>query len=307
MKKKLIIALGILAAIALGAYIAIKRMYANAERNVATEQAINIGASELAAAFSNNETTANTQYLNKTVAANGVVSSIDTLEAGSMQIHFAGVQALFKTPPVVAIGDTVSIKGICTGLVNEVNITESILLSNKKFVAQANHTTLVANDKKLPIDSLTKPNILTTNKAQITFDAGGGVEDIKATNLQVFASLSPDGKITFKAGILGFKFSDALMQQHFNEEYIESKKYPTAKFEGTTLKPIDITKDGSQEVTINGKLTLHGQSNNFATKAIFIVKGGKVKAEAQFNIALKDYKVKAAAADDAKITVKASF
>lgn len=311
MKKKLLIAVAILAALGLGAFIVIKSMYAKAERNVANEEAVSVDAAALSSAFSSNEASANTQYLNKTVAVTGVVNSIDTIDATTTQVHFDGVQALFKTSHGIGVGDTVSIKGIVTGLVNEVGITESILTSSKKFVAPvvAPNTKPQVESKPTTIDTATKAKaaILTTNKAQITFDAGGGVEDIKATNQQVFSSLSPEGKLSFKAGMLGFKFADALMQQHFNEEYIESKKYPTATFEGQLAKPIDLTKDGTYNVDVTGKLSMHGESKNLTTKGSITVKGGKVNCEAKFDIALKDFKVKAAAADDAKITVKATF
>jgi polyisoprenoid-binding protein YceI len=91
----------------------------------------------------------------------------------------------------------------------------------------------------------------------------------------------------------GFEFEKALMQEHFNENYVESHKFPKAEFKGQIINSseIDFAKDGSYPAKVKGKLTIHGETKDVETLGTIEVKNGKMDANADFNIALEDYKI----------------
>ena len=133
-----------------------------------------------------------------------------------------------------------------------------------------------------------------TKNAMIRFYSKAQLEKIEGISRQVNAALvNPSGDLAFKVLIKSFNFDKALMQEHFNENYMESDKYPEATFLGkvTNFKEISISKDGSYPATVEGKLTIHGQTQTVKETGTIEVKGGIVTAKAKFNILLSDYKI----------------
>ena len=321
MKKKIFIIIGIIVLIAAAGFIILKIMTKNAERHVETEKAIIVTARQLALAFGKTEDSANKAFLNKTLEVSGLVTTVDSNDNHQSVLLFqsndgtAGVACTFKTKiENVQVGNTITCKGICTGFLSNVTITDCILINNVQGV-QTIQLPKEAIDspkiKKKTVDTIVSKKITTynTSKAQIKFDAGGGVEDIKATNNQTEASISESGAIKFKVPMLGFKFSDALMQQHFNEEYVESSKFPTASFTGNIEKvsSIDFTKDGIHSAVVTGNLTMHGVTQKINTKATLTIKSGKLSAESNIDIKMADYKISTDATSAAVLTISCNF
>jgi polyisoprenoid-binding protein YceI len=91
----------------------------------------------------------------------------------------------------------------------------------------------------------------------------------------------------------GFEFKKALMQEHFNENYVESDKYPKAEFRGqvTNNNEIAYTKDGSYNAHVKGKLTLHGQTKDVEADGKITVKSGKLVLTSKFNILMSEYDI----------------
>jgi polyisoprenoid-binding protein YceI len=83
------------------------------------------------------------------------------------------------------------------------------------------------------------------------------------------------------------------MQQHFNEDYMESDKYPKAFFKGVivNISSINFSKDGSYPGTVKGTLTIHNVSKEIEVPGTFIIHGGNISAKAQFTVALADYNI----------------
>ena len=136
-------------------------------------------------------------------------------------------------------------------------------------------------------------NFMTKN-GKISFFSKTSLENINAVNNQVVSVfLGGKGEIAFSVIIKGFLFKKALMQEHFNEEYLESDKYPKATFKGviTDISKLNLASDGTYPVNVKGDLSLHGVTRNIETKALFTVKSGKVSSTADFNILLADYKI----------------
>ncbi|MEO8235207.1 MAG: YceI family protein [Flavobacterium sp.] len=109
-----------------------------------------------------------------------------------------------------------------------------------------------------------------TKAGQITFEASvPSFEEVKATNkLSACVLNTKTGEIASVAMIKSFKFKSSLMQEHFNENYIESDKYPKAIFKGK-IENFDILKltTQKQEFTIKGTIELHGKSKNISVVA----------------------------------------
>ncbi|MBT6234618.1 YceI family protein [Bacteroidia bacterium] len=155
-----------------------------------------------------------------------------------------------------------------------------------------------------------------TNTGTIDFFSHTPVEDISAVNHKVKTAFSSaNGKIQFSVLIKDFEFEKALMQEHFNENYMESTKYRTATFSGTItdIAKIKVSTDGTYTSQVTGKLTIKDVTKEVATTGTFTVKGGVVNAKAAFNLNPSDYNVKIPRtvmnkiSDDIKISIDADY
>ncbi len=134
-----------------------------------------------------------------------------------------------------------------------------------------------------------------TKTAKISFNNKTNVQTIDAVNNAVTAVIdSKTGTVAFSLLIKSFTFSKALMQQHFNDNYMESGKYPKADFKGTITNNADIkyTTNGTYTAKVKGKLTMHNITKDVTTNATITVKDGKVSAATNFAVALADYNIK---------------
>ena len=116
--------------------------------------------------------------------------------------------------------------------------------------------------------------------------------------------------------IKAFEFDHALMQEHFNENYMESDKYPQATFKGNVenMNQVDMTKDGTYNVKVKGNLTIHGVTKEVEAPGTLTVKGGKLTAgNSTFQVKPEDYGisipsvVRQKIADQMKVTVDLAF
>ncbi len=109
-----------------------------------------------------------------------------------------------------------------------------------------------------------------TKNGNINFEASvPAFEEIKAKNENVTCILNTKtGEIASLALIKGFRFKIALMEEHFNENYMESDKYPKATFKGTIIN-FDLSKLTTTytEYTVKGKLEIHGKSKDISSLA----------------------------------------
>ncbi len=131
-----------------------------------------------------------------------------------------------------------------------------------------------------------------TKNGNISFFSSMAMENIEAHNKQVNAAIdSKTGDFVVKVLIKSFEFEKALMQEHFNENYMESDKFPNATLSGKikNIADIDFAKDGTYPADVEGKLTIHGVTKDVTEKGTITVKGGKVNAISTFNVTLADY------------------
>ncbi|MCM8568680.1 YceI family protein [Gramella jeungdoensis] len=100
-----------------------------------------------------------------------------------------------------------------------------------------------------------------TTSASVRFYSSAPVEDIEAISKEGVSVINSDnGDISFKVKMRSFRFEKALMQEHFNENYMESEKFPDASFKGKSVGQIDISSTKPQKVIFKGKFTVHGVS-----------------------------------------------
>lgn len=134
-----------------------------------------------------------------------------------------------------------------------------------------------------------------TRNGTVRFEAEGPVkDDVKAVNNQAACVLNAaSGEVVFQIAIKSFVFKKALMQEHFNENYLESHKFPKAVLKGTIIDfaKLDLSKDGSYDVAVSGELEIHGVKQQVTEKGKLIVKDGKIELQSSFWVTLADYDI----------------
>lgn len=134
-----------------------------------------------------------------------------------------------------------------------------------------------------------------TKTAVVSFESKTPMENISATNKSGTCVLdAATGNVEFAVLIKGFQFEKALMQEHFNENYLESSKYPKAVFKGKLegVNTSELTKTGKYKAKANGQLTLHGVTKPHSSDVMLEVKDGKIMSSSTFTITVADYDIK---------------
>ncbi|MFB9842375.1 YceI family protein [Mucilaginibacter ginsenosidivorans] len=134
--------------------------------------------------------------------------------------------------------------------------------------------------------------LFATKTGQIKFNASSPLEQIVAINNQVDSKMiDKTGQIVFSALIKSFKFENQLMEDHFNENYMESSKIPKAEFKGyiTNVSSVDFSKNGKYPITVEGTLAMHGVSQKVSTAGSIIIENGKPSISGSFKVKIKDY------------------
>ena len=89
-----------------------------------------------------------------------------------------------------------------------------------------------------------------------------------------------------------FKFESSFMEEHFNENYMESEKYPFSTFKGKIQEKVDYTKNGEYKVTCKGTMDMHGVSKEIIAPGTLKINGTQVTLESKFKIKIADFKIK---------------
>ena len=144
-----------------------------------------------------------------------------------------------------------------------------------------------------------------TKNAKIDFFSVAPLEDIEAKNKTASAVLdTKTGILQFSVLMQGFEFDKALMQEHFNENYVESNKFPKAEFKGNIINNAEINyqKAGTYTAKVKGTMSFHGIVKDMETTATIKVNDDNLKAESVFNLLLSDYNIKRPAVVKDKIS-----
>ena len=129
---------------------------------------------------------------------------------------------------------------------------------------------------------------------KVSFFSSAPMEDIEAHNQQAVSVLDiGTGELVASVLMRSFNFRKALMEEHFNENYVESHKYPKATFKGRVLNfsELDLSKEGKYPLMIKGEITLHGVTQTVNIKAEAVVSDGTIRARAVFPLRVKDFEI----------------
>ena len=140
---------------------------------------------------------------------------------------------------------------------------------------------------------------------KITFFSHTALEDISATDtIATFLLNTKSNQVIASVDVRGFRFTNPLMEEHFNENYMETSKqgpkdskgnatYPNrmATFNGKVNEVIDYTKDGTHNVTMTGDLTIHNVKKPRTLNATMVIKGGVITVDCKFSVLLLDHNI----------------
>ncbi|MEN8137612.1 MAG: YceI family protein [Bacteroidota bacterium] len=135
-------------------------------------------------------------------------------------------------------------------------------------------------------------DIYFTKTGTVVFDSSTPLETIHAENKQVTSFLkTSNGELNFAALIKSFRFKNALMEEHFNENFIESSRFPKAVFKGKIVNwpEMDLSVEEEQEADVEGDLTLHGVTRKIEAKAILLPNNGKISGTSEFIVSAEDF------------------
>jgi len=135
--------------------------------------------------------------------------------------------------------------------------------------------------------------IYQTVNGKISFSSEAPLELIRASSGELAGLLDNDKKtFSFKINIRSFQgFNSPLQREHFNENYMESDKFPQASFSGKIIEEVDLSKDGDYEVRAKGILTIHGVSQERIIKTNVSVKNKKITITGKFSVLLSDHNI----------------
>ncbi len=138
-----------------------------------------------------------------------------------------------------------------------------------------------------------KAQLYKSQEGSITFFSKAPLEDIDASSKKIISIINTSSKeIVFGIAIKSFQFRIQKMEDDFNEDFMESDKYPDATYKGKINEEINWEKDGTYRITAKGILTIHGVSNERLDTAMVSIVGGKISLSSDFLIRVSDYKIK---------------
>lgn len=143
------------------------------------------------------------------------------------------------------------------------------------------------------LSSLHAQQIYISRNASVSFFSSTVVEDIEGKSTTASAALDIKSKnIVVKVSNTSFQFKKKLMQEHFNENYMESDQFPYSIFNGKITDDVDLSKEGTFNVNVSGTLSVHGISKPYQTKAAITVEKGVISAKTVFKVKIEDHQIK---------------
>ena len=126
----------------------------------------------------------------------------------------------------------------------------------------------------------------------ISFYSKAPLEDIEAHSREMSGAIRANTcELAFSVPINTYQFKKSLMQQHFNDRYMESDKYPKATFTGKINETPDLTQPGTYPVTATGKLTVHGVPQDRTIQGTLVSDGKKLQLTTDFKVKVADHQI----------------
>ena len=134
--------------------------------------------------------------------------------------------------------------------------------------------------------------VFIAKKSEISFFSEAVMENIEAVNHKSSSLLNTEtNQLVFKVPIGAFEFEKDLMKEHFNENYMETEKFPKGSFNGTLNGDIDYSKDGTYPAKAVGKLIIHGVEKERTMEGNVVVKDGVISLTSEFMVKLADHDI----------------
>ena len=137
-------------------------------------------------------------------------------------------------------------------------------------------------------------NLYQTKTGLISFFSETPVRNIEAINNLVASLINTEtGEVVFSVPVKEFKFEKSLMEEHFNENYMESTKFPKATFKGkiTNMSAVNLAVNGDYRAAIQGDITIHGVTKPIQADATLSVSNGLIHGVSKFDLLVADYNI----------------
>lgn len=136
-------------------------------------------------------------------------------------------------------------------------------------------------------------SVFETANGVVSFKSEAPLEIIRASSNQLIGLLDISKKnFSFSINMNSFQgFNSPLQRTHFNENYVESEKYPQASFKGKIIEDADLSKNGVYDLRAKGIFTIHGVSQERIIKATATVNNNTIKIESKFFVSLSDHNI----------------
>jgi polyisoprenoid-binding protein YceI len=142
------------------------------------------------------------------------------------------------------------------------------------------------------IPSFVKAQLVSTASGTASFFSQTPVEDINAQSQKMLGVMNiKTNELALSIDNVTFVFPNKLMQEHFNEKYMESEKYPKSTFKGKISEAVNLTNDGEYKVTVVGKLNIHGVEQERTITGTIVVSKGVVTIKSDFMVKVADHKI----------------
>ena len=137
-------------------------------------------------------------------------------------------------------------------------------------------------------------SVYEVQKSTITFNSDAPNELIKATSKKLRGLINPAKKqFAFRVEVSSFEgFNSPLQREHFNENYMESFKYPNITFSGKIIEDVDLSEDGKYKVRAKGELNVHGVARDRIIYADVVTRKGSMEVSSDFRVALAEHDIK---------------
>ena len=138
-----------------------------------------------------------------------------------------------------------------------------------------------------------KAQLFSTTTGEVSFFSKTPMEDIDAVNKSVNSIINTaTNDVAVQMRITNFVFPNKLMQEHFNENYLESEKFPSATFKGKIKESVDLTVAGTYPISASGSATIHGVTRPIELKGTIVSTGTSLALNCVFDVKLVDYNVR---------------
>jgi hypothetical protein len=152
-------------------------------------------------------------------------------------------------------------------------------------------------------------------QGSIAFESNAPLEVIKARSEELKGLIKPETRtFAFSIPMSSFQgFNSPLQREHFNENYLESSKYPNATFSGKIIEDLDFAQEGSYSIRAKGLLDIHGMKQERIIKSQLIIKGTTLEVQSDFTVLLEEHNISIPKivyqkiAEEIQVHIKATF